>query len=176
MPDKGMIRRATQYEQMLGDLVELLNHARRTAARSINAVMTATYWEIGRRIVEFEQGGKARAGYGEALVDRLAEDLTSKFGRGFARSNLFQMRAFYFAYRDIVQTRSGQSTGAVFPKKVQTASGQSAGFVDLAEVAAHFELSWSHYVRLIPLRSAEARGWFMRGTKKVVRPCSSETG
>jgi hypothetical protein len=126
MPRKGMIRRATQYEHMLNDLVELLNHARRTAARSVNAVMTATYWETGRRIMEFEQWGKARAGYGEALVDRLAEDLTSRSGRGFARSNLFQMRAFCFAYRDILQTPSGRSGGAVFPRKVQTASGQSA--------------------------------------------------
>jgi predicted nuclease of restriction endonuclease-like (RecB) superfamily len=160
MPDKGMIPRATQYEQMLGNLVELLKHARRTAARSINAVMTATYWEIGRRIVEFEQRGKSRAGYGEALVDRLAEDLTSRFGRGFARSNLFQMRAFYFAYRDIVRTPSGQSVGAVSPRKVQTVSGQSAGLADLAEVAARFELSWSHYVRLLTLRSAEAREFY----------------
>jgi hypothetical protein len=47
----------------------------RAAARSVNAAMTATYWEIGRRVVEYEQGGKARAGYGEALVERLARDL-----------------------------------------------------------------------------------------------------
>ena len=54
--------------------------------------MTATYWEIGRRIVEFEQGGEKRAEYGEALLQRLAQDLNAKFGRGFGRSNLFQIR------------------------------------------------------------------------------------
>jgi hypothetical protein len=60
--------------------------------------MTATYWEIGRRIAEFEQGGAERAAYGDALVERLAEDLTQRFGRGFSRQNLWQMRAFYRAW------------------------------------------------------------------------------
>jgi len=50
--------------------------------------MTHTYWEVGRRIVEHEQHGKKRAVYGEALIERLALDLTGKFGRGFSQSNL----------------------------------------------------------------------------------------
>lgn len=69
--------------------------------------MTATYWEIGRRIVEHEQRGKARAGYGEALIEKLAADLTARFGRGFSRLNLFQMREFYSLW-PIVQTPSAQ--------------------------------------------------------------------
>ncbi len=64
-------------------IVELLESARRTAARSVNALMTASYWEIGRRIVEFEQGGKGRAEYGQQLLKRLSSDLTARFGRGF---------------------------------------------------------------------------------------------
>lgn len=72
-------------------LVDLLEGARRAAARSVNALMTASYWEIGRRIVEFEQGGTGRAGYGEALLERLSVDLTACFGRGFARRNLDQI-------------------------------------------------------------------------------------
>src|SRR5512135_2529572 len=83
------------YDGMLRDLVGLLEDARRAAARSVNAVMTATYFAVGRRLVEEEQRGHARAGYGEALVERLAADLSARFGRGFGRSNLFQMRAFY---------------------------------------------------------------------------------
>ncbi|HTJ98899.1 MAG TPA: DUF1016 N-terminal domain-containing protein [Bordetella sp.] len=50
--------------------------------------MTATYWEIGRRIVEFEQGGSDRTAYGDALIKRLGEDLSARFGRGFAWRNL----------------------------------------------------------------------------------------
>ena len=61
------------YDEVLSGVVELLEQARRAAARAVNAIMTATYWEIGRRIVEFEQGGEARAGYGEQLLERLAE-------------------------------------------------------------------------------------------------------
>jgi hypothetical protein len=59
-------------------LVDLLENARRVSARAVNTIMTATYWEVGRRIVDFEQGGKKRAGYGEALLERLAADLIAK--------------------------------------------------------------------------------------------------
>ena len=63
------------YSEVLTGVAELLESARRTAARASNAIMTATYWEIGRRIVEYEQGGKERAGYGQALLARLSNDL-----------------------------------------------------------------------------------------------------
>jgi DUF1016 N-terminal domain len=64
------------YTTILSDLAELLETARRSAARSVNAIMTATYWAVGRRIVEEEQRGHRRADYGEGLVVRLAKDLT----------------------------------------------------------------------------------------------------
>ncbi len=62
---------AVQYGTILDGVVELLEAARRSSARAVNAVMTTTYWEIGRRIVEFEQGGKDRAEYGTKLLERL---------------------------------------------------------------------------------------------------------
>lgn len=73
--------------------------------------MTASYWEIGRRIVEFEQGGQERAHYGEALLLRLAHDLSARFGSGFSRRNLQQMRLFYLAWppEQIWQTLSAKS-------------------------------------------------------------------
>ena len=61
--------------------------------------MTATYWEIGRRIVESEQEGKRRAGYGEELLKKLSADLTGRFGRGFSPDNLENMRRFYMTYK-----------------------------------------------------------------------------
>jgi hypothetical protein len=64
----------------------------------VNAVLTAVYWEIGRRIVEFEQKGIARAEYGEVLLLRLSRELTRRFGRGFSVDNLETMRLFYIAY------------------------------------------------------------------------------
>ena len=62
------------YEGLLQGVVHLLERARTASARSINAIMTSTYWEIGRRIVEFEQGGKLRAEYGEELLKQLSAD------------------------------------------------------------------------------------------------------
>jgi hypothetical protein len=86
------------YDGLLQGVVRLLEEARKTSARSVNAILTATYWEIGHRIVEREKEGRRRAGYGEALIERLAADLTTKFGRGFSRSNIWQMRDFYMAW------------------------------------------------------------------------------
>jgi len=77
---------ASNYDGLVADLSRLLQDAHRVSARAVNTVMTATYWEVGRRIFEFEQGGKKRAGYGDELVARLAHDLTARFGRGFSLS------------------------------------------------------------------------------------------
>jgi len=60
------------YDGLLSGMVSLIEEARRVSARSVNAIITATYWEIGRRIVENEQDGKRRAGYGEALLKQLS--------------------------------------------------------------------------------------------------------
>lgn len=96
------------YTHFVSGIQKLLEEARRQAARSINAVLTATYWEVGRRIVEFEQGGETKAGYGEELLKRLAHDLTQRFGRGFSERNLEQMRLFYTGW-PISQTLSAKS-------------------------------------------------------------------
>ena len=112
------------YPGLVGGIGELLDAARRASVRTVNAFMTATYWEVGRRIVEFEQGGEKRAGYGEELLDRLATDLNSRFGRGFSRQNLQNMRQFYHAAppEQIRQTLSGK---LALQEKCQTPSGES---------------------------------------------------
>jgi DUF1016 N-terminal domain len=74
------------YNSIRAEIVELLNAARSTAAHSVNALMTATYWEIGRRIVQSEQAGEKRAEYGEELIQRLAKDLSPSLGRGLWRT------------------------------------------------------------------------------------------
>jgi predicted nuclease of restriction endonuclease-like (RecB) superfamily len=150
------------YDAILSDLVDLLESARRASARVVNTLMTATYWEIGRRIVEFEQGGRKRAEYGQQLVDRLASDLTERFGRGFGRSNLFQMRAFYLTYPQTIEMPSAQLK---HPKqKVQTVSGKSLAIqfaeLDLGALAARLPLSWSHYVALLSVKNPHARAFY----------------
>lgn len=162
------------YDGLLTGLVGLLESSRSAAARAVNSVMTATYWEVGRRIVEVEQGGEDRAAYGEEVVSRLAGDLTDRFGRGFSRSNLYQMRVFHETYSGIVQTPSGQSDSTAI---VQTASAQS-DLDRLQTLAARFPLPWSHYVRLLSVEDAAARefyetealrgGWSVRQLKRQI--------
>ena len=97
------------YHDVFGDVSKIIDAARESAARSVNSAMTAAYWLIGRRVVEFEQLGGDRAEYGAALIERLAADLTAGFGRGFSRQNLYYMRQFYLSYPPdrILQTLSG---------------------------------------------------------------------
>ena len=83
------------YQVIFGDVSNIIDAARYSATRSVNAAMTAAYWLIGHRIVEFEQSGEERAEYGTALIERLAADLTQRFGRGFSRQNIQHMRLFY---------------------------------------------------------------------------------
>ena len=86
------------YQAVFGDVSEIIDAARESAARSVNAAMTAAHWLIGRRIVEFEQAGEERAEYGAALIERLAEDLTRRFGRGFSLQSIYKMRLFYLSF------------------------------------------------------------------------------
>lgn len=116
------------YSGLVNGVSELLEAARRASARTVNAFMTATYWEVGRRIVEFEQGGEKQTVYGESLLLRLADDLTARFGKGFGKSNLFLMRKFYLASAQIFQTASGKLTsGSDATPIFQTLSGISGG-------------------------------------------------
>lgn len=149
------------YDAMLTDIVELFEHARSAAARSVNSVMTATYWQVGRRIVEDEQAGQARATYGKALIERLSEDLTQRFGRGFSRQNLQQMRLFYLTWSpgEIRQTPSGISLAPpddTASTSVSISAPAPAGGVS----AAAFPLSWSAYVQLLSVKNPEARRFY----------------
>ncbi|MCL2779434.1 MAG: DUF1016 N-terminal domain-containing protein, partial [Polyangiaceae bacterium] len=150
------------YDVVLADVVALIEAGQRAAVRTSNVIVTATYWGVGRRIVEEEQHGAARADYGEELVSRLAVDLTDRFGRGFGQRNVFNMRAFYLEHQEekILQTTSAKSAAAAALQKVQTASGQFLGHVELARVAGHFPLPWSCYVRLLSVRNPAARRFY----------------
>lgn len=89
---------ATAYETLKAEIKNLLQHGREQAGRAVNNILVQTYWHIGRHIVEFEQGGKEKAEYGAALLDRLSKDLTLEYGKGFSRSNLVYIRKFYQAF------------------------------------------------------------------------------
>lgn len=158
------------YSGVHRNIVALLEAARHAAARSVNALMTASYWEIGRRIVEFEQGGQARADYGQALLKRLSVDLSARFGRGFGVVNLQQMRNFYRCWppERIHQTVSDKSTGhgnlqtpSALSSADQTSETVSRRFgIDLPALAQAFPLPWSAYVRLLSVKSEPARRFY----------------
>ena len=155
----------TPYQAVYGDVSKIIDAARDSAARSVNAAMTAAYWLIGHRIVEFEQSGEERAEYGTALIERLAEDLTRRFGRGFSRPNLQNMRLFYLAHPPdrIRQTVSGILNRTSLMPIRQTPSGEfdppstAVGFDDLLTA---FPLPWSAYVRLLSVRDEYAREFY----------------
>jgi predicted nuclease of restriction endonuclease-like (RecB) superfamily len=86
------------YQSLLGRISEVYNSGQIRATQAVNTHITATYWQIGHDIVEFEQGGNARATYGKGLLERLSRDLTLRHGKGFSRSNLTRFRQFYLAY------------------------------------------------------------------------------
>lgn len=87
-----------EYEKTYLQIKKLMEEARKSVAQTVNLTLLHTYHEIGRTIVEDEQGHLERAEYGRFLMDRLSKDLTREFGREFSRSNIFNMRRFYLTY------------------------------------------------------------------------------
>ena len=94
------------YDSLVESIGTLLDAARSQIATSVNTILVKTYWNIGKYIVEFEQGGALRAEYGSNLLNRLSTDLTHLYGKGFSRSNVYNMRKLYLTFPK-VQTLSG---------------------------------------------------------------------
>lgn len=134
------------YGGMHGDIVALLEQGRRAAARSVNALMTASYWKIGRRIVEFEQAGQDRAAQGQQVLQRLSVDLE-------------RMRLFYLAYppRHISEELSRKLPEGGHAAQSETVSR----IVAVEQLALALPLSWSHYVHLVRrTRTDEERAFY----------------
>jgi hypothetical protein len=107
-PPKSTVPAATvNLDGLPEQLRTLIVQARQQALRAVDVVQVRTCWEMGRLIVEFEQGGEDRAQYGAKVLPRLAERLTVEFGKGFDASNLRYMRLFYQAFPncDALQAR-----------------------------------------------------------------------
>jgi predicted nuclease of restriction endonuclease-like (RecB) superfamily len=149
------------YPGLVGGIAELLETARRTSARAVNALMTATYWEVGRRIIEFEQGGERRAEYGKALLDNLSMDLTARFGRGFARPNLIRFRQFYLAFPSTSIRSTPSNVFKSPPQSPRNTPDEPSRCISLQDLTHAFPLPWSHYVLLASnSRSPEALDFY----------------
>ena len=114
----------SKYSSLIDNVGKLLAESKQKLASQINTVLVTTYWNIGKHIVEFEQGGADKAEYGSELLIQLSKDLSLSYGKGFSKFNLYQMRKFYLTF-PIFQTLSGKSS--------------------ISEIPFHI-LSWSHYL------------------------------
>lgn len=118
----------------------LLTEARGRIVQSVNHTMVMTYYEIGRMIIHEEQNGNERADYGKQLIKMLSIKLTVDFGKGFSQRNLEQMRQFYLVY-----------------SKAQTLSAE---FEDYNKPIKKFQLSWSHYLKLMRIEDVNERNFY----------------
>jgi predicted nuclease of restriction endonuclease-like (RecB) superfamily len=180
--DRELRSQEPGYADILADVARLVEDARRAAARSINTVMTSTYWQIGRCIVEREQAGAPRAGYGDALLQRLSADLTKRFGRGFSIDRLETARLFYRAYPPIGSSDNQPLNSATASRNLPTKKSATLSRKSTRPPAAttpEFRLSWSHYVLLIrrvdpglPRRFYETEalrgGWTLRQMERQI--------
>ncbi|PZR19207.1 MAG: hypothetical protein DI539_14795 [Flavobacterium psychrophilum] len=118
----------------------LLLDARRKVVQTVNHTMVITYYEIGRMIIEEEQNGQERAAYGKQLITELSKKLIVNFGKGFSQRNLEQMRQFYLVY-SIPQTLSAE-------------------FQSTDNMHDSFQLSWSHYLKLMRIDDIYERKFY----------------
>lgn len=138
-----------EYDNQLGslcsDAIAIIEAARQTAYKAVNTAMVYSYFELGRRIVEEEQKGASRAKYGDGLIAELSNSLTERFGRGFSKTNLKQMRTFYMVYS---QDQIGQTVSDQFTHLPKTPEGRV------------FPLSWSHYIKLMRIENVDERHFY----------------
>jgi len=128
--------------KLFSQIVDLLQSARNKVVRTVNQTMVLTYFEIGKMLVEEEQGGKERAEYGKQILKELSNVLTKEFGKGFSVDNLENMRRFYLVYEKS-ETLSRISENAIS----ETAS-------------RNFNLSWSHYLKLMRIDDESERKFY----------------
>jgi predicted nuclease of restriction endonuclease-like (RecB) superfamily len=134
-------------------VVDLLQSARSKVVRTVNQTMVHTYFEIGKMIVEEEQDGKVRADYGKQILKELSDVLTKEFGKGFSSTNLKQMRQFYVVYS------IGQTLSDDFKEKSSTLSRISENTISETS-SRNFDLSWSHYLKLIRIDDENERKFY----------------
>lgn len=143
----------------VSDLRTIVSAARDTSYRMANLMQVIQNWLIGRRIVEQEQQGNVRAGYGKHIVELASQSLTEEFGQGFSETQIRNFRKFYLTFRDL---QIQQTMPAEFRSRLaviqQTVPAESAA----NGISLPVQLSWSHYERLIRVLDPKARIWYMR--------------
>ena len=160
-------RAAGTAPALFGRVAEILETARASVARTVNTTQVVANWLVGREIVEEEQRGRRRAGYGEQVVVQLAGQLTAAYGRGWSAQNLFYMKQFYTTYPGLIAAERilhavrGESAVRAI---LHASRGESVAVpvvsADWQPGRLHSHLSWTHYRTLLRVDRAEARGFY----------------
>ena len=142
----------------------IIEAARAHVARSVNTAMVHAYWHVGREIVQVEQDGRDRAGYGEELLKQLSTRLTRQFGRGFSEPNVRNMRQFFLAYRDgstVPEEVGGPAKRSALPSETPGTMIRSA-LPSGSPPAQLFppNLGWTHYAILMRVADVRARSFY----------------
>ncbi len=158
-----------RQEELFKRVAEIIEAARSHVVRTVNSAMVQAHWLIGREIVEVEQRGKKRAGYGEQVIQGLAERLTAQFGAGYSIRNLRRIRQFYLTFPSgsVVPAELGgaEKGPAALAESIERRPGKKRPTV-LAEsspagaVTFPPSLSWAHYLFLVKVENSEARAFY----------------
>jgi predicted nuclease of restriction endonuclease-like (RecB) superfamily len=157
--------------ELLQRIRGIWERSRAQAARSVNTAHVCANWLIGQQVVQAEQGGATRAGYGQALLKNLATRLSAEYGAGFSLTALKHMRGFYLGYPQLLD--KGHALRDLLAPEVAAAAAPGKGHaprdlsaVPLAAGAAwqpgqlHAALAWTHYRALLKVRRAGARNFY----------------
>lgn len=128
----------SSLQPLIDNISLAINDARRKVASHINTAMTQTYWQIGKYIVEYEQGGQAKVAYGTSTLTMLSKQLTARFGRGFSRPNLVNMRKFYLLYPNC-QTVSDNLTWSHISELIKAEDELERSFYEKECIAQKWE-------------------------------------
>lgn len=134
---------------LLTEVRQLIQSARRGVSTIVDTFQVMTNFEIGRRIVEHEQKGAKRAAYGAELLKELSARLSEEFGRGFSKSNLAAMRAFYLMWSERVQ---------IFQQPIGKLAETSISEQPIRK--SPFTLSWTHYQILLTVKDTDERSFY----------------
>ena len=126
-------------KDIYSSIKEFMDNARNKVAREVNNILIQTYWEIGRIIVEEEQGNSYRAEYGKQLITDLSKKLTKEYGNGFSRTNLQNMRNFYLLY-PICQTLSGKLSWSHYCELLSISDDNKRSFYEKETINANWSV------------------------------------
>lgn len=143
----------------VSDLHIIVSAARDASYRMANLMQVVQNWLIGRRIVEQEQQGNARAGYGKRIIELASQSLTEEFGQGFSETQIRNFRKFYLTFSDL---QIQQTMPAEFMSKLAVIQQTLPAESSTKGILMPIQLSWSHYERLIRVADPEARIWYMQ--------------